>query len=433
MTDRNKNRPGYKETNVGWIPKEWSVPHLKDIAEINPESLGSRTDDNYEFYYIDLTGVKSGKIDLPKDRIRFCDSPSRARIVVQKGDVLLATVRPNLKGFGYIDFKADEHVCSTGFAVIRCDGKCNGRYIYQSLYSDQSARYFYGCVVGTGYPALNSSDVNLMKLPLPPLPEQEKIAEVLSCWDEGIEGIEKLIDAKKLRKKGLMQQLLTGEKRLPGFQRSEDGGQRTEHRFFSIPSDWKLPQIKEVAKECTERNKTGEPVTVLSCSKHRGFVESSQYFGKQVFSDDTANYKIIRRGEFGFPSNHIEEGSIGLLTTHDKGIVSPIYTVFKTNSQMLPEYLIALFKTETYRHIFEITTNGSVDRRGSLRWNDFKLIKIPQPSLEEQKAIAAVLETADEEIRLLEAERDALIDQKKGLMQKLLTGEIRMPEFRTAC
>jgi type I restriction enzyme S subunit len=227
-----------------------------------------------------------------------------------------------------------------------------------------------------------------------------------------------------------MQQLLTGTRRLPEFQKSEAGYQRPKNRFFNIPSDWKLPQIKEFARESTSRNRSGESITVLSCSKHRGFVESAEYFGKQIYSDDTSNYKVIHRDEFGFPSNHIEEGSIGLLTTHDKGMVSPIYTVFKVNSEVLPVYLFALFKTETYRHIFEISTNGSVDRRGSLRWNEFNLIRVPLPSIDEQRAIAAVLETADGEIRLLEAERDALAEQKKGLMQKLLTGEKRLPAFQ---
>ena len=154
--------------------------------------------------------------------------------------------------------------------------------------------------------------------------------------------------------------------------------------------------------DCSERNTQRDKLTVLSCSKHLGFVESSEYFGKQIFSADTSNYKIIRRGCFGYPSNHIEEGSIGLLLKHDIGIVSPIYTVFKCNESVVPEFLYALFKTDTYRHIFSISTNASVDRRGSLRWREFSLIQVPNPSKEEQQAIVEVLEAADNEINQLE-------------------------------
>lgn len=266
-------------------------------------------------------------------------------------------------------------------------------------------------------------DFAAVPVSLPPLPEQKKIAEILSSWDEAIEQTRRLVDAKKRRKKALMQQLLTGRKRLPEFVKSP---RHISYRFFDLPEDWQCLQLGKLARECSERNGHGEKMTVLSCSKHMGFVESAQYFGKQVFSEDTSNYKIIRRGWFGYPSNHIEEGSIGLLTTHDVGIVSPIYTVFRTNEEMCPEFLYTLFKTETYRHIFAVSTNASVDRRGSLRWREFSRIQVPLPSLEEQRRIADVLSTANDEIKTLEKKRSALEKQKRGLMQKLLTGEIRV-------
>jgi type I restriction enzyme S subunit len=153
---------------------------------------------------------------------------------------------------------------------------------------------------------------------------------------------------------------------------------------------------------------------------------SSEYFGKQVFSEDTSNYKIVRRGWFGYPSNHIEEGSIGLLSDHEIGLVSPIYTVFECSKKVVPEYLHAVFKTETFRHIFSISTNSSVDRRGSLRWQAFSSIRIPLPEKAEQQAITNILAEADSEIAGMERKLDAIEKQKRGLMQKLLTGKIRV-------
>lgn len=103
-----------------------------------------------------------------------------------------------------------------------------------------------------------------------------------------------------------------------------------------------------------------------------------------------------------------------------------MYTVFKTKATVYAPFLYKVFKTELYRHIFEVNTSGSIDRRGSLRWKHFSQIHIPLPSIEEQKKISACIDTCDRGIKLLQQLADALKTQKKGLMQKLLTGKIRV-------
>lgn len=122
------------------------------------------------------------------------------------------------------------------------------------------------------------------------------------------------------------------------------------------------------------------------------------YFGKQVFSLDTSTYKVVSRGEFAYATNHIEEGSIGYQNIYDQGLVSPMYTVFKTDKTINDDYLYKVLKTATYRHIFQVNTSASVDRRGSLRWNEFAKLPIPLPPIEEQKEIAETLNTARQEI-----------------------------------
>ena len=151
-----------------------------------------------------------------------------------------------------------------------------------------------------------------------------------------------------------------------------------------------------------------------------------EYFGRQIYSDDTSTYKIVKRGQFAYATNHIEEGSIGYQDLYNEALISPMYTVFETNKQVDDAFLYRVLKTELYRHIFEVNTSASVNRRGSLRWSGFSKIHVPLPSLDEQQAIAAVLQTADEEIGLLERKLAALRQQKQGLMQRLLTGEVRV-------
>jgi type I restriction enzyme S subunit len=103
-----------------------------------------------------------------------------------------------------------------------------------------------------------------------------------------------------------------------------------------------------------------------------------------------------------------------------------MYTVFEASGRVDDGFLYKVLKTERYRYIFEVNTNGTVNRRGSLRWKVFATIRIPLPSLEEQRRIAAILQACDREIALLTQKRDALQRQKKGLMQRLLTGRVRV-------
>ena len=183
-------------------------------------------------------------------------------------------------------------------------------------------------------PAVNQAsfttkDLKKFRFLLPPLPEQKAIVDLLSTWDEAIEKTERLIQVKKKRLRQTAIWLLFGHRRL-----NNKSVELTDGYFFKYPCDWKLVKISKIAKEIFER--TGESQeTVLSCSKYDGFVNSLDYFGKQVFSSDTSNYKVIKKEQFGYPSNHVEEGSIGLLDHCEKGIVSPIYVVFEASKNKI--------------------------------------------------------------------------------------------------
>jgi type I restriction enzyme S subunit len=253
-------------------------------------------------------------------------------------------------------------------------------------------------------PMLNKKDFSALKIVLPPLPEQHRIAAILGTWDRAIATVQQLLAAQQKRKRGLMQELLSG----------------IYHRVKKV-------DIGSVATEVTVRNVDNAEYPVLSCSKHVGFVSSLEYFKKQVYSDDRSNYKVIRKGQFGFPANHIEEGSIDLLRIHDIGVVSPIYVIFEFDGESVnSEFMRYLFKTERYRHIFSTSTNASVDRRGSLRWKDFQTIAVPLPHKQEQDRIANVFQRLDALIESQEALLTRLTAQKRGLMQQLLTGRVRV-------
>jgi type I restriction enzyme S subunit len=416
VNDPNANRPGYKETKVGWIPEEWGCMHL-DQAFTESKEKGKEGLVTYSVT-VDRGLVPRSKLD----RKMAPDLPPNQSLYLDKGCIAYNMMR---MWQGSVAVAEAPCVVSPAYVVCKPTSEVSPDFYLRYFKSHRGLyelwAYSYG--ITNDRLRLYFDDFSKVPAPLPSLPEQKKIAEILSTCDEAIEKTAALIDAKKRQKRALTQQLLTGRKRLPGF---EGDGTRKEYRFFDLPSDWSCPHVREIAQERSQRNGDSDDHTVLTCSKHRGFVESASYFKKQVYSEDTSNYKVVRRGWFGFPSNHVEEGSIGLLSTHDSGIVSPIYCVFETSSQIHPDYLYAVFKSETFRHIFSVTTNASVDRRGSLRWDAFASIRVPCPSLQEQIAIAAVNQAAADEIAVLNQKLTALKQQKKALMQKLLTGQIRV-------
>ena len=205
----------FKDTEIGRIPKEWEVVRLGDVVEVNPESINPiKKAPEKEFYYIEIDSILDGKIKSVK-KIIGKNAPSRARRVVRENDVIMSTVRPYLKAFATVPKKYNEQICSTGFAVLRCRRELIiPNYLLYNLFMDRTIEQCNRLMVGGQYPALNQSHVEQLKIPLPPLPEQKKIAEILSTVDEKLELERKRKKKLERIKKGLMNDLLTGKRRV---------------------------------------------------------------------------------------------------------------------------------------------------------------------------------------------------------------------------
>ena len=193
---------------------EFKRYHFSDLLEIDRKSLGSKTDPNLEFDYISLSDVGTGTILGALERHIFKTSPSRARRIVSPGDILLATVRPNLQGFAKVREQHEHCIASTGFAVLTPKKGTCGDYVYHYLFGSHITGQINALVVGTNYPAINSSDVSGLCIYCPHYEEQIEIAKVLNSSDELINALQQKLEALKQEKKALMQQLLTGKRRV---------------------------------------------------------------------------------------------------------------------------------------------------------------------------------------------------------------------------
>jgi type I restriction enzyme S subunit len=340
--------------------------------------------------------------------------------MIPKGTILMAMYGQG-KTRGQVAILELDATINQACAAIQLNADANRDYVFQQL------RYRYNSIralSNTGSQEnLNADLIREIAFPLPSLHEQELAAEILNTWDTAIEKTERLVAAKKQKSDALANQLLFGKRRL-----GQHHAPATQSlHWFSMPSDWHIVEIGQIAREVSATNSGGEDLPVLSCTKYDGLVDSLKYFDKQVFSHDTSKYKVVRHGQFAYATNHIEEGSIGYQDLMPDGLVSPIYTVFQADPAQIDDgYLYKLLKTEKLRQLFAANTNASVDRRGSLRWKEFSRIHIPLPPLDEQQQISTVLDEAKQEINLLKAKAEALKAQKRGLMQKLLTGQWRL-------
>lgn len=253
---------------------------------------------------------------------------------------------------------------------------------------------------------------------------EDAVDRLSSGFDAVARSLASLVEAKRAFMRGLTQQLLTGRKRFPECERSSV---RQLGEVGTVPADWTVFQIGDIARQISTRGASNAAV-VYSCSKHDGLVPSLEYFGRQVFSRDLAGYKCLEVGDFVYATNHIEEGSIGLLRNgQSPGVASPMYTVFRPAEQVNPEFLFALLKTESYRRVFASRTNASVNRRGSLRWKEFSRIKVGLPSREEQDRIAKTLRLLDLEIGQLATLSQLVEVQRRVLVDRLISGSIPAP------
>jgi type I restriction enzyme S subunit len=192
---------------------DWEVKKLGDITEIDSDNLSSSTSPEYIFNYISLEDVDFGRLKNTTE-LQFKNSPSRARRKIKKGDVLVSTVRPNLKSHLIIKDEVNDWICSTGFSVIRCN-HVNPYYIFNHFFSSIVNNQIETIITGSNYPAINSTDIKNLLIPLPPTKkEQTAIAQILSDMDSDIQTLETERNKTLAIKQGMMQNLLTGKIRL---------------------------------------------------------------------------------------------------------------------------------------------------------------------------------------------------------------------------
>ncbi len=212
----DENAP-MKSSGIEWIgevPSEWKIVPIKYLCSCNDESLKESTPPDYFFDYVDISSVTEGKINTV-ERHCFRNAPSRARRIVKSGDVLISTVRTYLKAIVKIDDKHKDCIVSTGFAVLRPVQNVDSSFFSYALQNDGFAQKVSAESRGISYPAINTTNLMQIPIPVPPLPEQHRIADYLDAKctqiDRAISAKQSIISELKAYKKSLIFEVVTGK------------------------------------------------------------------------------------------------------------------------------------------------------------------------------------------------------------------------------
>ncbi len=382
------------------LRKGWKEIKLSELVIINSKTLGDNTPKDFEFKYISLSDVNSGRINKNIPTIKFSKAPSRARRIVSKGDILFSTVRPNLEGYFRFNDDANNVVASTGFAVLTPKVSSDSGYVYQYLYSNRIKSQIYSLVVGSNYPALNNKDVSNLKIIIPENAlERKAIASLLSVWDEAIEKTERLIEAKERQFNAIVQKLIDKN-----------------------CENWEHKKVKEIFENYTSKNHPNKEL--LSVTQDRGVIPRSHLEGRVMSPNGTTSgYKLVEPGDFVISLRSFQGG---IEYSNYEGIVSPAYTVLKNKLPLNSEFYRFFFKTNIFiKKYLRIAIIGIRDGK-QVSFPDFETVKIPYPPLEEQEKISDILNKAQKEMDILKELLETYKTQKRGLMQKLLTGKWRV-------
>jgi len=403
------------------VPAGWSNTLLHNVAEIRTglSKSAKREGPTVRKPYLRVANVQDGFLDLSE--IKEIDVPSNqvARFTLKSGDMLLieGNGNPENLGRGCIwDGQIQDCVHQNHIFAVRTlpSSGLFPSFLALQLQSDHGRNYLLSCAKGsTGLSTLNSGQLKLFPLLVPPIREQRQIAKIILTWDNAIETTETLIVEKQLHRKGLMQQLLTGKRRLPGFGKPAVGD--------NLPEGWQRPKTEEVFQNISRKNRPGE--TVLSVTQDEGVVPRDRLDRKiNMDHENTHTYKLVKPGDFVISLRSFQGG---LEYSRHRGLVSPAYHVIRAKVDISDDFYRHYFKSPEFIQRLAIATIGIRDGK-QISYGDFSFMRLPVPPVKEQQAIAEVINRADHELELLQAKANSLREQKKGLMQQLLTGKKRV-------
>lgn len=390
------------------IPKGWDVKPLGELVTIRSGGTPSKSRPDYWGGAVNWFTAKDLKAPrLRESELKLTELGASVCTVVEPGAILILTRGMGLLRDVPLGICEQRSSFNQDVKALLARDEVHDHFLLYAL--GHSKHRLGGLVTTAGHGTCRLETDSLLEhsLLVPTPDEQAVIAGILGTCDAVEERIEALLSSKQRRRQALAQRLLTGKARLPGFTR-----------------DWQPAELGALFKERREAGR--EDLPLLAITGDRGIVNREELAKRDTSCEDKRRYLRIAPGDIGYNTMRMWQGVCALSKL--EGIVSPAYTICTPRHGVSAEFMVQLFQLPATIHLFHRHSQGLVDDTLNLKFKHFARIKLAVPTeVKEQQAIAAILNDADREIALHRAELDALKRQKRGLMQQLLTGKVRVP------
>ena len=399
---------GYQKTILGIAPESWEKARIDEICKLSSGSTPRR--DNAKNFSGDILWVTSGELKN-REIVDTAEKVSEQAAIdshlqmYEPGTVVIAIYgleAAGIRGTASIVGKRCT-ISQACMAFTEFTNVDNSFFYYWYINNGQKIGLRYA--QGTKQQNLSSDIVGSFPICFPEMEEQVNIASILTAQEEMVELRENLLFEKQQQKKYLMQMMLTGKKRFRGFN-----------------NDWQLVKARNIFKNVSDKNHCGD-LEVLSSTQDMGIVPRSQVEIDIKFDEASLPaYKKVTKGDFVISLRSFQGG---IEYSEYTGIISPAYTVLRNTVPICEGFYRQYFKSSDYIRRLQTGVYGIRDGK-QISYDNFGAISIPYPPLDEQKAIAEMLECADKEIALLKEELELEKQKKKALMYLLLTGIVRV-------
>lgn len=428
VIEKTENKKGYKKTKLGWIPEDWEMVRFDELFD-EVITLSNDTE-TFPLYSLTLENGVTPKTERYERSHLLKDKEENEFKLISKGEIAINPM--NLRFGAFFMSKVPETVSlSAYYDIVKAKNNSVNTIFYDAFMKSTPAKRLYQRIA-TGSldekKRVHLSELNKQFVPYPRKKEQEKIAEILSAWDDGIETLEKLIEQKEVFHKALMKNLLIGKIRLSEFSLNTEY-KRT--KLGPIPIDWQIKPLKLLFDKRMQKYSGNTEHNIFTNSATKGVVLQNEYFDRSIVTEEnTSNYYVVGENDFMYnprisqnaPAGPINRNKLGIT-----GIASPLYTIFKAKHDTIVDFYEQYFSSNLWNNsMFMVANQGARHDRLNITSNDFMNMPLPYPPIKEQEKIANILIESYKEIQILNSKLEKLKEQKKGLMQKLLTGQIRV-------
>ncbi|MEH8127889.1 restriction endonuclease subunit S [Aeromonas veronii] len=398
------------------VPKGWSQKLISDVgAVVTGNTPPTSNPEYYNGKYPFVSPADLGAHKLINSSIKSLSSQGMEKArSVRAGATLFTCIGSTI---GKIGLAGCTLATNQQINVVIPKPDYDDDYVYYQL--ELRAAYIAKLAGTQAVPIINKTTFESQCILVPDsLPEQNKIAKILSTWDKAISTTEQLLANSQQQKKALMQQLLTGKKRL------------LDNNGVRFSGEWRFKRINQIATRI-QRKSDGNEHPILTISSLSGFVRQDERYNRYMAGESVKNYILLERSEFAYNkgnSKTYEFGCVFDLDGYETGLVPHVYVCFKLKTGLSHRYFKYLFEADYLKPQLGALVNTGVRNNGllNIKPDAFMSTQVPVPCIEEQERIADVLHASSELIGQLQKKLDCLKTEKQALMQQLLTGKRRV-------